>query len=255
MDTRTRTHPHAHDDPPPAPAGGGSDLDVTTLMIAALASAAAAFVTSQVWQGGTLLSAAISPVIVALVKEGLSRPAKRVRTVRLARPDDRTVRQDTTRRRTSDGTFAPAPSDDLTPITVYSGGGGDGRAESRWSPRRIRIALITGLLAFAAVVVVFTVPELVSGSSIGGGGSHRTTLFGGTATKRKSATRDKARSKATPTPTPAAGAEGTPTPTATPSVTPTASPTATAPPGVEGVAPTVTASPAAPTAPAPSPTP
>ena len=112
MDTRTRPHTYAHDDPPPRRAGGGSDLDVPTLLIAALASAAAAFITSQVWAGGTLLSAAISPVIVALVKEGLARPAEAVRTVRLARPvqpGDRTVPQDAARRRTPEGPTSPRP--------------------------------------------------------------------------------------------------------------------------------------------------
>src|SRR3954462_6898139 len=62
--------------------GGSSDLQLSTLLIAAAASAAAAFVTSQVWAGGTLWAAAASPVIVALVKEGLRHPATRLQTVR-----------------------------------------------------------------------------------------------------------------------------------------------------------------------------
>lgn len=52
-----------------------SDIDVLTLTIAAIASAAAAFVSSRLWQNGTLVTAALTPVIVALVKEALSRPA------------------------------------------------------------------------------------------------------------------------------------------------------------------------------------
>jgi len=52
-----------------------SDIDVLTLTIAAIASAAAAFVSSRLWQSGTLVTAALTPVIVALVKEALSRPA------------------------------------------------------------------------------------------------------------------------------------------------------------------------------------
>src|SRR3954470_19608463 len=66
----------------PPPPIGQSDLDLATLAIAAVASAAAAFVTSKVWPAGTLWSAAASPVIVALVKESLKRPATKLQTVR-----------------------------------------------------------------------------------------------------------------------------------------------------------------------------
>jgi hypothetical protein len=247
MDPRHPPTPHARADAPPPPERRG-ELDVTTLLIAAAASAAAAFVTSQVWAGGTLWSAAISPVIVALVKEGLARPADKVRTVRLTRVGGGPA---TAEAEQAEGPPVIVPpgtrEEDLGPVSVY-GGGRERRV--RWTPARVRLAIITGLLAFAAVVVVYTVPELVSGKSIGGGGDHRTTLFGGTPRNAKK----------TPTPTPTPSAEGTAAPkattTATPTVTASPSPTVTASPTpvptVQGVAPTSTP-PAGAATPAPTP--
>ena len=46
-----------------------------TLLITAIASAAAAYVTSQIWADGTLAAAAFTPVLVALLKELLAKPA------------------------------------------------------------------------------------------------------------------------------------------------------------------------------------
>src|SRR3954449_11106703 len=62
-----------------------SGLSVTTLMIASLSSLAAALVVSKIWGGGTLFGAAMTPVIVALVSEGLRRPATIVTSVRETR--------------------------------------------------------------------------------------------------------------------------------------------------------------------------
>ena len=55
------------------PARGG--LDVTTLVAAAVASVVAATVVSRLWQAGTIWATAMTPVIVALVKEAVERPA------------------------------------------------------------------------------------------------------------------------------------------------------------------------------------
>src|SRR4051794_40039962 len=49
-------------------------LSLQTLIIAALAAGAAAIVTSHFWKGGTIATAALTPVIVAIVKEGIQRP-------------------------------------------------------------------------------------------------------------------------------------------------------------------------------------
>lgn len=63
---------------PSPPHHGRSDIDLLTLTITAIASAAAAFVCSHVWAAGTLPSAAFTPVLIALVKEGLRRPTEAV---------------------------------------------------------------------------------------------------------------------------------------------------------------------------------
>src|SRR4051795_12212129 len=67
--------------PPPPPPPPQDGLDVSTLVLSAIASAVAAYVTSQIWARGALASAALSPVIVALVKEGLRKPTEVVTAV------------------------------------------------------------------------------------------------------------------------------------------------------------------------------
>ena len=64
---------------PPPPQREG--LDLATLFISAIASAAAAYITSKIWAPGTLVSAAFTPVIVALVKEGLRKPTEVITNV------------------------------------------------------------------------------------------------------------------------------------------------------------------------------
>ena len=56
----------------------GSRISLQTLIVASLASAAAAFAASRIWGTGTLMSAAITPVVVALVSEFLRRPVQTV---------------------------------------------------------------------------------------------------------------------------------------------------------------------------------
>lgn len=184
-----------------------SDIDLLTLAIAAVAGAVAAYVTSKVWAGGTLFTAAMTPVIVALVREALARPVDAVASRRSAR----------------------SPEDEPA-MTVY------GRSR-RW----IRVGILSGLAAFALVVAVFTIPELVAGESIGRRGDSATTLFGGKerSSRRPERKNQRERPEATVAPAPADdGEEPVATPSAAPTVAATPSPTA---------APTVTA--------APSPTP
>ena len=153
-------------------------VDLTTLAITAVASGAAAYACSKIWAPGTLPSAAITPVLVALIKEALARPAK---VVSQAVPVRGVVRSsgagsdEPARRR-------PPPDEDPTrvaeaPITTYT---------TRRSPisRRWRLAIVTGLLGFVLCVLVLTVPELVAGGSASGGG-RQTTLFGGESKKEK----------------------------------------------------------------------
>jgi hypothetical protein len=172
---------------PQRPADG---IDLTTLVLSAIASAAAAYITSKIWGPGTLFSAAFAPVIVALVKEGLRRPTEKVANVvpavvtptrwtrggaddpgLVAEPDP-------------DAPPAPdvhpdpdAPHVVLPPVVATSETGPVRVCSTRSRRLRWRLALITGLLGFGVCVVVFTVPELIAGKSIGG--SHKTTIFGG----------------------------------------------------------------------------
>jgi hypothetical protein len=53
-------------------------LDLLTLGLAALAAVVAAIVTSTFWEKGALISTALTPVIVTLIKDGLRRPAEKV---------------------------------------------------------------------------------------------------------------------------------------------------------------------------------
>src|SRR4051812_31000576 len=54
--------------------GGGESLSLQTLLIAAAASAAAAVIVSRLWKDGTVVAAAMTPGIVAIVKELLAKP-------------------------------------------------------------------------------------------------------------------------------------------------------------------------------------
>src|SRR5919106_811128 len=50
-------------------------ISLQTLVISALAAVAAAVVVPMIWERGTLVATAMTPVIVAVVSEALSRPA------------------------------------------------------------------------------------------------------------------------------------------------------------------------------------
>src|SRR4051794_30156328 len=173
-----------------------ANIDLPTLALTAVASATAAYVTSKVWAPGTLASAAMTPVIVALIKEALHRPTE---VITSAVPD---VRGRARRRRVQpvpgdlperfeDGAPPPlpppAPGAEAGPVRLYSTRG----RRLRW-----RVAVITGLLGFATCLVIFTVPELTTGGSARGGG-HRTTFFGG---ERRSASRSTTTAPATTAP-------------------------------------------------------
>lgn len=194
-------------------------LSLKTLMIASAASATASFVVPMIWQPGTIPAAAAMPVIVALISDALSRPAERVREAgKLVRVPRRNRRRELT----------------------------------ETHRRRIRVAVITGLLAFALVAVVLTVSELAAGGAVTS--DRRTTLLGGGTPEPESA------------PAPAApdtapdGGTATPTdPSATPTPVPEATPTP--PEGQPAPAPTPGTAPPAPEpapetgSPVPAPTP
>lgn len=190
-------------------------LSVKTLIIASAASALATYLVPMIWRPGTIAAAAAMPVIVALISEALSRPADHVRVAgRLV------VKAPALRRRE--------------------------RKEA--DRRRLRLAMITGLIAFVLVAVVLTTTELLAGGAVSS--DQRTTLLGGTDTDADAEEAEE------PAGTPEPADEETvpavePTPTPTPEATPEAAPETESQP-----APTPTpTTPAPPTAPAPTPVP
>jgi hypothetical protein len=211
-------------------------LSVTTLLIASASAAAAAVVVPLFWERGSIVAAAITPVIVTLVSESLRAPVTKVQEVGVWRrtPQGTAVRQPEGR------DFRPGdpeeerievdPRHPDDPFGLYEDDrGGSGGFFTR---RKVMIALVTGVIAFAIAAVVVTAGELTFGDSTSSGS--KTTFFGGrrsstpTPTPTPTATPKEGQ---TPTPTPSASASPSATPgtqaTATPSATPT--PNAVAP--------------------------
>lgn len=162
------------------PSDGGSKLSLQTLIVASLSSLTAAILTSHFWRGGTPITAAITPVLVALASEIYSRPARRITELSSRAASSTRARAGVTvpsepRRepdRPLNGEAAPGS------IKVY-------RAERR--PRRRiqpKVVIATAAAAFAIAAVVLTVPELVFGGSVASHG--KTTFFGGHRHKHKS---------------------------------------------------------------------
>lgn len=164
-------------------AGKGRDsLSPQTLTIAAIASGIAAIVTSHfLGKAGTVFTAAMTPVIVTLVKEGLQRPiqsdlvrrpVQRIASTRSERPAAYARSGAPSRFEEELHEPAPPPANDAPPTgygPVRTYGGSSRRG---W---HIKAAVVTGILAFAIAAVVLTVPELVFGGSVAGKG--RTTFF------------------------------------------------------------------------------
>ena len=187
--------------PQPAPRES-SGIELTTLFLSAIASASAAYVTSKIWAQGTLLSAAMSPVIVALVKEGLRKPTEVVANVAtVAAPsrwtrtsaDDAGLVPDPTAVRPPRDPDAPVADPDaphvlLPPVVATDAHSAVSVYSTRANRLRWRLAVLTGLLGFVICVLVFTVPELISGKSIGRSSGHATTIFGGRRSKHHNKT-------------------------------------------------------------------
>src|SRR4051812_42745370 len=171
MSTPADTRSHRSSSPPPAPNGG---LDLPTLAIASGAAVVAALVVSHFWGAGTIAATALTPVIVALVKEGLSRPAQRITEVSARAPT--AAAKVLGARQSADGPsviareYDPA-ADEVGEYRVY------GRPRER-SRRAWKVAIVTGLVAFVVAAAAMTLPELLAGHSLFGSG-HKTTLFRG----------------------------------------------------------------------------
>jgi hypothetical protein len=228
--------------------GSRSGVDLPTLLTTAIASAVAAYVTSQIWAPGTLAAAAFTPVLVALLKEMLARPAE---VVTRAVPVRGVVRS-------TPSAGEPVEPARETPEEIEARIAQLGEAPGISPARRRRnwqLAVVTGLLGFIIAAVIITVPELVAGSSASGG-DRDTTFFGG---KQRAATTTP--TDTTTTTTPSEGETETVPPASTvtvpppadpitvPPPSPTPVPEAEPPPAPEEQSPEVPATPPAPPAP------
>jgi hypothetical protein len=217
--------------------GGG--LSVKTLLIAGAASAIAAIVIPVIWRPGTVFAAAMTPVVVALVSELLRKPVETVSTVRVLRVARGNVPLGARREDAPFDPLAPPPTEELELLPEATAPRRTTQPRPRLTPRQWKLALVTGLIAFAAVVVLFTASELLAGDSVSGGGK-RTTFFSGSSSKQDTSASDAAKDKEkdkqkesdakqsvtpTPEPTETPAPSTTPTPTPTPGATP--SPAAT----------------------------
>jgi hypothetical protein len=220
-------------------------VDLTTLLLTAVASASAAYITAKVWAPGTLASAAMTPVIVALVREALRKPTEIVTSavparVGRGRTQEVAALPDDVTEQLRDGAPPPypppQPGAEAGPVSVYS---------TRSRRLRWRLAVITGLLGFVVCVVVYTVPELIAGGSVGRPG-HSTTLFPGSSRHHTSS---KGTTTTGTTTTPSQTATQ-PTQTVTQTVTTPAPPAASqsTPPAATTPTPQQTTTPAAPSA-------
>jgi hypothetical protein len=236
--------------------GGG--LSLQTLVISACAAVAAAVIVPLFWEQGTLVATAMTPVVLAIVSEALRKPVERATAVapRVARrtgtgaalrrfdPDAARTRDhaEVGARGRGPERFEPLPEHlrDEAPSVRSDDPYGLRGAGSRRRPR-LKLAILTGLAAFAIAGVVLTASELaIFGGSVSGDRG-RTTFFGGGKTKQE---KSKAREEATPTATPqqqaTPEATATPTPTETPTATPTPSATPSPTPAARGATPAPT---------------
>lgn len=189
----------------------GEGIDIGTLAVAAIAAAVAAVVTSKLWPDGTVISTAMTPVIVALVKEWLRRPAERISAVTAKAPEVAARVVSSSRGAPFRDRPAPAASHaarhaEAAPPSIPTPEGQEAVLPPAGSPaagtppdemfvepappdapsryrlyRRRgvhwRLAVLTGLVACMIAVLAITLPELVLGGSVGGRGG--TTVFGG----------------------------------------------------------------------------
>lgn len=237
---------------------GGSGLSLQTLLISASAAAAAATIVPLFWEQGTLFATAMTPVIVALVSEALRKPVETVKTVapRVARRSGtgaavRRYEPEAARTRDTAGVgargrgperFEPLPPHlrDERPATRSDDPFGLRTAERRRP--RLKLALVTGVLAFLMAAAAVTASELALFGGSVSGERGRTTLLGGKSSADKREERQqKDQEEASPTATPDEEA----TPEATPTVTPEATATVTPAPDAQTtpVPPTPTATP------------
>jgi hypothetical protein len=191
-----------------------SGISIQTLAISAAAAVAAAIVVPMIWERGTLIATAMTPVIVALVSEALSKPADRLTAA------TKTVRRSATGASVRSPEFDPLPPGERAEAVREDdpyGLRGKPPARHHW-----KLALATGAVAFVIAAVFLTTSELVLGGPATRD-SGRTTLIGG-GSDREEETTPAATPDATQAPDETTEATPTPTPTATPAPTETPAP-------------------------------
>src|SRR5215213_368038 len=229
-------------DEPKQKSGG---LSIQTLLISAASAVAAATIVPMIWERGTIIATAMTPVIVALVSEGLRKPVETVSAVapRVARrsgtgaavrryePAAAAGTRDPERigaRGEGAERFEPLPPERRDSAPRVSEDDPFGLRTARRPRPRLKIALITGALAFVIAAGLVTASELaLFGGSVSS--DRRTSLFGG---EEKGSTSQDEKATPEPTATPQDAATPAPTPSATepPGATPTPTPSATATP-------------------------
>jgi hypothetical protein len=209
-------------------------LSLRTLLIAAAASAAAALVIPLIWRPGTVFAAAMTPVVVAIVSELLHRPVETVSSVAARRPARGAEVLDEPFDEPFDPLAPPSAQELETLPETRAGRRAVHQRRRALTGRQWKLALATGLVAFAAVAALFTASELLAGESVTGGG--RTTFFSSGSDRRadrdKPAQQDEQQRKQeeeepTPEPTTTPTTTATPEPTTTPEATPTVTATET----------------------------
>lgn len=141
-----------------------SDISPLTLGLAAAGSVAATVAVARFGLAGSLVGAALAPVIVSLVKELGRKPLEGAASIGAAA---RRAGDGADRRRA--GTPGPGRRPgDPAPITIH---------RTPRSLRRVRwgAVAVTSTVAFAVAIAAFTVPDLLNGSSIVSG--RDTTFF------------------------------------------------------------------------------
>jgi hypothetical protein len=203
----------------------GSGISIQTLAISAAAAVAAAVVVPMIWERGTLIATAMTPVVVALVSEALRKPAEKITAV-----TPLVTRRSATGASVRDPDFDPLPPEERgsAPVPREDDPFGLRSRPPVVQRHHWKIALATGLAAFAIAAVFLTTSELVLGGPATKE-SGRTTLIGGSSNDDKDKPTPTATPEATETAEPTTTPEATPTPTTTATPTPTPSPLQAAP--------------------------
>ena len=202
-------------------------LSVTTLLIASGSAVAAAVIVPLFWERGSIVAAAITPIIVTLTSEALKKPVEKLPT---AVGVWRKTPQGTAVREPGGRDFEVHDPEEerleVDPAQVDDPFGLREPERSGITRRMVVIALVTGLIAFAIAAVVVTAGELTFGDSTSVEPPHdvlRRQARDATPTPTATPTATPEDKDATPTPTPTETPEETPTPAATETPTPTPS--------------------------------